>query len=101
MAPPIHVVLSDYVWKRKWWVYYLIVVDDFLDKNNIATTLPAEFENLTFQYAQDYIRNGKMPPADIAPAILNMADDYMAGRQVSIRAGDYIAIHNHMRNLKR
>ena len=64
MAPPIHVVLSDYVWKRKWWVYYLIVVDDFLDKNNIATTLPAEFENLTFQYAQDYIRNGKMPPAD-------------------------------------
>ena len=101
MALPINVILSEFVWKRKWWVYYLIVVDDFLDKNNILTTLPEEFQAVTFKYAQAYIHEGKMPPADIAPAILNMADDYLAGRQVSIRAGDYIAIHNHMRNMKK
>ncbi len=54
---------------------------------------------MTFGYAKAYIEKGEMPPADIAPAILNMADDYLAGRQVAIRAGDYIAIHNHMRKM--
>ena len=43
----------------------------------------------------------KMPPADIAPAILNMADDYIAGREVAIRAGDYISIQNHIRKRAR
>jgi hypothetical protein len=41
-----------------------------------------------------------MPPEAIAPAILNMADDVMAGRQVSLRAGDYIAIQNFARSSK-
>jgi len=38
-----------------------------------------------------------MPPPEIATAILNMADDFMAGRQVAMRSGDYLAIQNFIR----
>jgi methenyltetrahydromethanopterin cyclohydrolase len=55
------------------------------------------FEELTYKYVRAYMEDGKMPPDEIAPAILNMADDYMSGRQVAIRAGDYIALQNFIR----
>ena len=92
-----NVVLSEWVWRRKHIFYYLIVVDDFFDKNGINVNIGDEFERVTFGYAKAYIEKGEMPPAEIAPAILNMADDYMSGRPVTIRAGDYIAVHNHLR----
>ena len=94
---PIRVTIADWIWKRKSQVMYLIVVDDFFDRNQITLTMKEDFADLTFQYAKAYIEEGKMPPADIAPAILNMADEFMAGRQVALRAGDYVAIHNHLR----
>lgn len=39
----------------------------------------------------------KEPPAAISAAIHNFADDIAAGRDVTIRAGDYIAIQNFMK----
>lgn len=98
---PINVVLADWIWKRKIVLYYLIIYDNFFDKNQINVNVTPEFENLTFGYAKEYIEKGVMPPADIAPAVINMADDYMAGRPVTVRAGDYIAIHNHMRKTQK
>jgi len=50
------------------------------------------------EYMNLYISEGKTPPAAIAPAIMNMADDYMAGRAIEMRAGDYISLQNYMRN---
>jgi hypothetical protein len=76
---------------------YLVIVDDVFNKNQININITPEFEAVTFRYAQAYLEKGDMPPADIAPAILNMADDLLAGRQVTVRAGDYIAIQNHLR----
>jgi len=99
--PPINVVLAEWIWKRKTWLFYLVVPDNIFDKNQIEVNVTPEFEQLTFNYAKAYIEKGEMPPADIAPAILNMADDFLAGRQVAIRTGDYIAIHNHMRKSAR
>ena len=96
---PLNVVLADWIWRRKIWLFYLLVADEIFEKNQIDVNVTPEFEKVTFGYAKAYIEKGTMPPADIAPAILNMADDYMAGRQVAIRAGDYITIHNHMRKL--
>jgi hypothetical protein len=97
MSVPTRVVLSESIWKRKWWVMYLVVVDDIFTKNHIDINITPAFEAATFRYAHAYIEKGEMPPPDIAPAILNMADDFLAGRQVSVRAGDYIAIQNHLR----
>jgi hypothetical protein len=96
MALPTKVVLSEFIWRRKWWVMYLIVVDDLFRQVEIDPG--RAFEEVTFKYVKSYIDEGKMPPPEIAGAILNMADDYLAGRQVAVRAGDYIAIQNFLRS---
>ncbi len=95
MAVHMNVALSQFIWNRKWWLMYLVIPDPL--RQQFEGTVSQEFESATFKYAQAYIERGEMPPADIAPAILNMADDFMAGRQVTVRAGDYIAIQNHLR----
>ncbi len=56
-----------------------------------------QFNKVVAKHLQAYIDEGKIPPADIATAILNLADDYMAGKVMNLRAGDYIAIQNHIR----
>jgi len=38
-----------------------------------------------------------MPPEEIAGPILNLADDFMNGREMTLKTGDYIALHNFMR----
>ena len=95
MALPMKVVLSEAIWKRKWWVMYLVVVDKagLLDQ----VTIDERFEKVLFQQVSAYLEKGEMPPAEIAPAVLNMADDHLAGRQVVLRAGDYIAVQNFLR----
>ena len=47
-----------------------------------------------------YVQEGVMPPAEIATAVLNLADDMMANRPMNLRAGDYIAIQNFVRGRK-
>jgi hypothetical protein len=76
---------------------YLIVIDRLQIDDSVLTNVGRGFEELTYRYVKAYMEDGKMPPDEIAPAILNMADDYMSGRQVAVRAGDYIALQNFMR----
>ncbi len=57
----------------------------------------AKFFDFVAKQVQAYVQKAVMPPDDIAPAILNLADDYMAGRPMNLRAGDYITIQNHLR----
>ena len=95
MALPMKVVLSEAIWKRKWWVMYLVVVDKAGLLDNV--TIDERFEKVLFQHVSTYLEKGEMPPAEIAPAVLNMADDHLAGRQVVLRAGDYIAVQNFLR----
>jgi len=47
-----------------------------------------------------YLHDGKMPPAEIAPAIMNLIDDQKSGRDMALRAGDYISLQNYMRKGK-
>ena len=58
------------------------------------------FYEVVSKYITAYVKEGVMPPEDIAPAILNLADDYMANKPMNLRAGDYIAIQNHLRRQK-
>jgi len=94
--PSINVIFNEWKWHHIR-LYYLVVADNIFDKNQISANLSPGFESVTYGYAKAYIEKGEMPPPEIAPAILNMADDYLSGREVTIRAGDYIAIQNHMR----
>ena len=98
--PSARVILQESIWRRKW-IFYYLVIPDFPMKGEIDFDITPEFEAVTFRYAKAYVEKGEMPPADIAPAILNMADDLLAGRQIVVRAGDYIAVQNHLRAAKK
>ena len=54
------------------------------------------FEELN-QHVEAYLDEGKAPPDAIASAVMNVADDVLAGRDVQLKAGDYIALQNFMR----
>jgi hypothetical protein len=68
--------------------------------NLIETRIGKEFQAPMENYLLAYLQKGVKPPAAIAPAILNMADDYLNGRTMDLRAGDYFAIQRHF-NLKK
>lgn len=91
-------VVPEWIWDRWIWVAYLIINPDLkglADKIKISPS--KEFYATINKHIRAYVDGGVMPPDDIAPAILNLADDYLAGRQMNLRAGDYIVIQNHLR----
>lgn len=84
---------------RRVWVYYLIINEGLGEK--LGKTLEAHPEERFFQslskHVEAYVRQGTMPPKEIETAVFNAADDFMAGRDVTLRAGDYIALQNYAR----
>jgi hypothetical protein len=78
-------------------IAYLIIID-MRDVSNLMEYKPDEkFFSMVSEHANNYLEKGIMPPESIATAILNIADDHMAGKQITIRAGDYIALQKFMR----
>jgi hypothetical protein len=86
--------------KKDWCVVcYLIInwrIGELVEQFEIEPT--EEFHKLTAELVYDYAVEGKMPPKEIATTIMNLGDDFMAGNQVKLRAGDYIAIQGYLRN---
>jgi hypothetical protein len=84
---------------RRIWVYYLVIVDKVAQKfGDVLQARPDEhFFELLSKNVEAYLKEGKMPPKEIESAVLNAADDYLAGRDISLRAGDYIAVQNYAR----
>lgn len=94
-------IIPEWVLERWILVAYLIVNWHMKDLQNKAKIQPdRRFYRVVAKYLASYIQDGKMPPHDIAAAILNLADDYMSDRKMCLRAGDYIAIQNHIRRIK-
>jgi hypothetical protein len=81
---------------RRDWVKYLVLVNwHGRQLDNVLTQAPdAAFAGFVEKQLQTYLE-GSAPPDAIQPAIMNIADDYAAGREVTLRAGDYIALQNH------
>lgn len=93
------VAVPNWVIDKRWWVAYLIV-NDLLRKElvELVQAAPDErFNKLVAEHLDAYLEKGTMPPGEIAPAILNIADDLMAGRQPTLRTGDYIAMQGYAR----
>ncbi len=89
--------------ERKWWRYYLAPPWDRFGKLKDIIDIPLDkkFIEVSVKYMNAYIKDGKMPPAEIAPAIFNMLDDYVNGSEkIAIRTGDYIAMQNFLRGKK-
>ena len=77
-------------------VMYLIINDRLVkDYAGILKLRPTEkFYDMVHELVMDYILEGKVPSAEISSAVMNVADDVMAGRDAVMRAGDYIALMN-------
>jgi hypothetical protein len=53
--------------------------------------LPETFAKKMAGFVYGYIYDNKMPPPEIQQTVLNVSEDLLAGREVQLRAGDYIA----------
>jgi len=91
-------------WRIPSWglVAYLIIDDVLVGKLGELVKVPPDerFDKEVSRHLSAYVEKRVMPPDEIAPAILNMADDLMAGREITIRAGDYINLQNFLRGGK-
>jgi hypothetical protein len=99
--PPIYATIPKWAIPRWWLVAYKIpppVAKELGDLVEIP--IDARFEKVVSGYISAVLAEGKMPPADIAPTILNLSQDLVNGRDMVIRTGDYIAIQNHLRTMK-
>jgi len=85
---------------RRLWVYYLIVNERLKERfQDVIEARPdARFFKELNVHVQALVKEGKMPPEAIASAVMNVADDVLAGRDVELKAGDYIALQNFMRH---
>lgn len=84
---------------RRDWVKYLIV---FL--KDLAERFPykanEKFDAFVIKQIDAYTL-GKKVPEEIATPIMNLADDQAAGRPVTMRAGDYIALQTYFKKTVR
>jgi len=76
---------------------YLIINFDISEIVQLAEKeLPAAFTKELAKHVYGYMYENKMPPAEIATTVLNVAEDLIAGNEVQLRAGDYIAAQKYM-----
>ena len=92
-------IQRESVLDRRIWVYYLIIVDKLAHQfEKVLAARPDDHFYETFsKHVQAYVKDGTAPPKAIETAVMNAADDFMAGRDITLRAGDYIAVQNFVR----
>ena len=83
-------------------VMYLVIIDQMIARyKDVMMVRPTEkFQNIVYKEVMTHVIDGKEPPKQIRTAIMNLADDMMAGRDVTLRAGDYIDLMNYAREEK-
>jgi hypothetical protein len=82
-----------------WWkVAYLIIgpggIREFEKIINIRPT--DRFRDLVEKHVVAYLEDDILPPKEISPAILNIADQYAEHGSAEIRTGDYITLQNYL-----
>lgn len=92
-------VRREHILDRRTWVYYLIInerASRYLG-DQIEISPDERFFEVLGAHVEAYVSEGQMPPEAIATAVMNVGDDYLAGREIILRAGDYIAVQNFVR----
>jgi hypothetical protein len=82
------------------WVKYRVYPDwhaRVIDSNIIKGMPGKDFDELIEKHVNAYLFEKVEPPAQIASAIMNIADDYMNGREPIIKSGDYLQLQNYLR----
>lgn len=101
-VPHYQVTMPEWARTPAWWkVAYLIIGPGGWRNERVRDLVKAKpgarFSGMVEKYVESYIRYGELPPAEIVSPILNIADDVIAGREVTLKAGDYIALQTHFR----
>jgi hypothetical protein len=83
---------------RRDWIKYLVIFwKDLADK----ITLPQNDEFNKFVEKQvTASMQGAKPPEAISGPVMNLVDDLACGREMSMRAGDYIALQTYFKSGK-
>ena len=91
--------MVPWFYRRGQEVMYLIIDDLILkDYGEIVKRAPDDaFFASVEKHIDAYMQKGVMPPAEIAPAIMNAVDDIRAGRKIALRAGDYISLQSYIK----
>jgi hypothetical protein len=101
---PVGVAIPAWLVQRKIILYYLIIRDccwnNQLFTDVIQSAPGGEFYEMVSKHMSAFLQEGKMPPEEIAPAIMNLVDDQTSGRAMTMRAGDYISLQNYLRKAK-
>ena len=93
--------IPEWILKRWIQVAYLVLNGPVVAITDVMQIKPdSAFFNVIAEHMTAYLKKEQMPPAEIESAILNLADDHMSGRPMTLRAGDYIAIQTFMRKSK-
>ena len=82
---------------RKDWVKYLVLVNWHAQQfeNVLKQAADEGFTKFVEGEVHNYLNGTTPPPESIQSAVLNVADDVASGREVVLRAGDYIALRNY------
>jgi len=89
--------LEDMRQRVRYLVLHNVALKAYADE--LKVTVPKEeFNKFVSEQVRAYITDSKMPVKEVAPAILNIADDIMAGREPVIKSGDYIMIQSYLRS---
>jgi hypothetical protein len=84
---------------ERWCVVCYLIINWRIDelKKFAEWRIPTDVYKELAEHLHAYLYKDKMPPDEIASTILNIADDFVRGDQVKLRAGDYIALQNFAR----
>jgi hypothetical protein len=93
----LRVALPDWVLDRIIIVAYLYPLPIGDIAKYVENALDIKAINVLNTNLKAYLQKGVMPPAEIAPTVLNIADDLAANRTPTLRTGDYIALQMYMR----
>ena len=98
----VRVSIPAWILERRIVVAYLNTHEDFSKEfSDVVQAAPEKkFYESVAKHLNAYLQDGVMPPTEIAPAIINLVDDYNAGRGMTLRAGDYISLQNYLRKAK-
>jgi hypothetical protein len=100
----IRVQIPRVIIDRSDWVKYLVIPEwhtKVIDREFVDSLVSKEFGELLTKHVHDYVYENIEPPAEIASVIMNLADDYLSGREIVIKSGDYIQLQNNLRKSKR
>lgn len=98
MDRKIAVTIPEWAFKHWWHIAYLIPPQGGWFREQLEM-VPTDAFHKEVNRLLRAVLAGKEVPEAIAPTIFNLADDLLAGRDLTIRTGDYIAIQNHLRNI--